>query len=177
MASLRARFMGRTWGPSGADRSVNLIFNFSLMSVQAFAPYKISAWFPYSLHELTSYVYFLHPPKYMQTEWEHQVDFVSKNGHYFCMHRLDDKRTQWPTLFRQWFCNIEANRHESCTRLRQRVKIKVARISSESVKFHLTKLAMMFKLNFEKKYVRSLRTSVHNWLLTKVNISFIGNDH
>ena len=52
-----------------------------------------------------------------------------KNGHYFCMHRFADKHTRWPTLFRKWFCNSEANRHEICTRLRQRVKSKVWRIS------------------------------------------------
>ena len=77
--------------------------------------------------------------------------FVSfKIGHYLCMHRLADKRTQWPTLFRQWFCNSEANRHEICKKLRQRVKIKILRISPECVKFHSMKLTMMFKLNFEK---------------------------
>ena len=77
--------------------------------------------------------------------------FVSfKISHYLCMHRLADKCTQWPTLFRQWFCNSDANRHEICTRLRQRVKIKVLRISPECVKFHSMKLRMMFKLNLEK---------------------------
>ena len=83
----------------------------------------IFAWFPYDLQELTSYIYFIHPPKYMQIEWVHQFDFVSKqNGHYFCMHRLADKRTQWLTLFREWFCNSETNRHGIYTRLRQRVR-------------------------------------------------------
>ena len=74
-----------------------------------------------------------------------------RNGHYLCMHRLVDKRTQWPTLSRQWFCNSEANRHEIWTRLRQYAKIKVLKISPECVKFHSMKLTMMFKLNFEKK--------------------------
>ena len=46
--------------------------------------------------------------------------FVSKNGHCFCMHRLAHKRTQWPTTFRDWFCNSVANRHKICTRFRQR---------------------------------------------------------
>ena len=71
-----------------------------------------------------------------------------KNGHYFCMDRLAHKRTQWPTPFREWFCNSEANRHEICTRLRQRVRIKIGRISPGCVKFHSIKLTMMFKLNF-----------------------------
>ena len=103
--------------------------------------------------------------------------FASKNGHYFCMQTLADKRTQGPTLFREWFSNSQANRHEICTRLIQRVKIKVSRILSESVKFHSVKLTMMFKLNFEKKYVRRLKTSVQNGLMPKVNITFLGNDH
>ena len=47
-----------------------------------------------------------------------------QNGHYLCMHKFADKRTQWPTLFREWFRNNIANRHEICTRLRQHVKIK-----------------------------------------------------
>ena len=59
---------------------------------------------------------------------------------------LDD-----PHIFREWFCNSESNRHEICTRLRQRVKIKVSRISPESVKFHFMKLTKMFKLNLKKK--------------------------
>ena len=59
----------------------------------------------------------------MQIEWLHQADFcVYKSGHYFCKHALAEKRTQGPTLFREWFCNSEANRHEICTRLRQRVE-------------------------------------------------------
>ena len=47
------------------------------------------------------------------------------------MHRLAYKHTQWPTLFREWFCSSEANRHEICTRLRHRLKIKVPRVSPE----------------------------------------------
>ena len=87
----------------------------------------------------------------MQIEWVHKVDISDyKNGHYFCMHRFVDKRTPWPTLFREWFSNSEANRHEIDTRLRQCVKIKVSRISPECVKFHFMKLKM-FKFNFEKK--------------------------
>ena len=90
----------------------------------------------------------------MQIEWVHQVNFcVWKSGHHFCMHTLADKRTQWPALFREWFSNSAADRHEICTRLRQRVQNYVSRISSESVKFHSMKLTMMFKLNL-KKYVR-----------------------
>ena len=59
----------------------------------------------------------------MQIEWVHQVNFcVWKSGHHFCMHTLADKRTQWPALFREWFSNSEADRHEICTRLRQRVQ-------------------------------------------------------
>ena len=73
-----------------------------------------------------------------------------KSGHYFCMHTLADKRTQWPTLFSEWFCNSEANRHEICTILRQRVSNKVSRLSSESVKSHSMKLTMMFKLDLKK---------------------------
>ena len=87
----------------------------------------------------------------MQIEWVHHVDFcVSKSGHYFCMHTLADQRTQWRTLFREWFCNSVANRHEICTRLRQRVKNKVSRISSEYVESHSMKLTMMFKLDLKK---------------------------
>ena len=52
--------------------------------------------------------------------------------------------------FPQWFCNSEANRHEICTWLKQRVKINVLRISLECVKFQSMKLAMMFKLNLKK---------------------------
>ena len=74
----------------------------------------------------------------------------SKNVRYFCMRRLADKRTQWPTLFREWFCNSEIKHHEICTRSKQHAKIKVSRISLESVKFHSMKLTMMLKLNFEK---------------------------
>ena len=77
--------------------------------------------------------------------------FVSKkSGHYFYMHTIADKRTHWRTLFREWLCNSVANRHEICTRLRQRVKNKVSRISSESVKSHSMKLTMMFKLDLKK---------------------------
>ena len=47
------------------------------------------------------------------------------------MHRLAYKHTQWPTLFREWFCSSEANRHEICTRLRHCLKIKVPRVSPE----------------------------------------------
>ena len=49
-----------------------------------------------------------------------------------------------------------ADGHEICTRLRQRVKIEVPKISPESVKFHTMKLTMMFKVNFEKKIRSSL---------------------
>ena len=83
------------------------------------------------------------------TYYNYNVEQI-KIGHYLCMHRLTDKRTQWPTLFRQWFCNSEANRHEICTRLRQRVESEVLRISSQCVQFHSMKLTAMFKLNFEK---------------------------
>ena len=81
----------------------------------------------------------------------HQVDFLClKNGHYFCMHKLAHKRTQWPTPFGKWFCHSEANRHEICTRLRQRVRIEIGRILPEFVKFHSMKLTMMSKLNLKK---------------------------
>ena len=100
-----------------------------------------------------------------------------KNNHYFCMHRLADKPTQWATLFREWFCNIKANRHDICTKLRQRVKIKVSRGSPESVKFHFMKLTMVFKHIFFLNCVRRLKTSVHNGLMPKVNIFFLGNEH
>ena len=86
------------------------------------------------------------------------------------MHTLADKRTQWPTLFREWFCNSEANRHEICTRLRQRVKNYVTRISSESVKSHSMKLSMMFKLDLKKMTLTAFRTPVQNGLMQKVNI-------
>ena len=43
--------------------------------VQAFAAWKPSAWFPYDSHEFTSYIYQINPPKYMQIEWVHYVDF------------------------------------------------------------------------------------------------------
>ena len=71
------------------------------------------AWFPYNLQELTSCVYFIHAPKLMQIEWVNYVDFcVNQNGHYFYMHRHADKRTQWPTLFRKWFCDSDTNHQE-----------------------------------------------------------------
>ena len=93
----------------------------------------------------------------MQIEWVNQVDFcVYKNGHYCCMHRLVDKRTPWPTLFREWLCNSEANHHEICTGLRQSGKVEVPKISPESVKFHFMKLTKTFKLNYENKYILRL---------------------
>ena len=55
--------------------SVNLIFKFSLMWVQAFAAYQPSTGFLYDLQELTSYTYFIHSPKHMQIEWVHQIDY------------------------------------------------------------------------------------------------------
>ena len=71
----------------------------------------------------------------------------------------------------EWFCNSEANRHEICTRLRQCVKIKVSRISSESVKSHLMKLTSMFKLDLKKKMtLTAFRTPVQNGLMQKVKI-------
>ena len=93
------------------------------------------------------------------------------------MHTLADKRTQWPTLFREWFCNSEANRHEICTRLRQRVRNKVSRISSESVKSHSMKLTMMFKLDFKKMTLTAFRTPVQNGLMREVNIFCTENEH
>ena len=54
--------------------SMNLIFNFSLMSIQAHAAEKPSARFPYDLEKLTSYIHVIHPAKYMQIEWLYQVD-------------------------------------------------------------------------------------------------------
>ena len=83
------------------------------------------------------------------------------------MHTLADKRTQWPTLFREWFCNSEANRHEICTRLRQRVENKVSIISPESVKSHSMKLTMMFKLDLKKITLTAFRTPVQNGLMQK----------
>ena len=67
------------------------------------------------------------------------------------MHRLADKRIHRPTLFCEWFCNSEVNRHEICMRLRNRVKIKVSEILPECVKCHSMKLTMILKLNFENK--------------------------
>ena len=93
------------------------------------------------------------------------------------MHTLADKRTQWPTLFREWFCNSEANRHEICTRLRQRVRNKVSRISSESVKSHSMKLTMMFKLDLKKMTLTAFRTPVQNGLMREVNIFCTENEH
>ena len=93
------------------------------------------------------------------------------------MRTLADKRIQWPTLFREWFCNSEANSHEICTRLRQRVKNKVSRISSESVKSHSMKLAMMFKLDLTKMTLIAFRTPVRNGLIQKVNIFRTENEH
>ena len=104
----------------------------------------------------------------MQIEWVHHVDFcVLKSGHYFCMHTLADKRTQWPTPFREWCCNCEANRHEICTKLRQRVKNKVSRIPYESVKSHSMKSTMMFKLDLKKNALTVFRTPVQNGLMKK----------
>ena len=73
---------------------------------------------------------------------------VSINGHYCCMYRLAEKRTQWPTFFRDCLRNSEVNRYEICTRSRLCVKIEVSNISSESVKFHSMILTMMFKFIF-----------------------------
>ena len=57
----------------------------------------------------------------MQIEWVQKVDFcVKNNGHFFCMFSFAAKRLQWPTPFREWFCNSDTNRHEIYTRLRQR---------------------------------------------------------
>ena len=108
----------------------------------------------------------------------HHVDFcVYKSGHYFCMHTLADKRTQWPTLFREWFCNNEANRHGICRGLRKNVNKKVSRISSESVKSHSMKLTMMFKLDLKKMTLTAFRTPVQNGLKQKVNIFCTENEH
>ena len=93
------------------------------------------------------------------------------------MHTLADERTQWPTLFCEWFCNNEVNRHEICTRLRQRVKNKVSRISSESIKSHSMKLTMMFKLDLKKMPLAAFRTPVENGLMQKVNIFCTENEH
>ena len=79
-----------------------------------------------------------------------------KSVHCFYLHRFVDKRTRWPKLFREWFWDSDANRHEICTRLRQRVEITVSRIVPESVKFQSAKLTKMFKLNFENNYVHRL---------------------
>ena len=93
------------------------------------------------------------------------------------MHTLADKRTQWPTLFREWFCNNEANRHGICRGLRQNVNKKVSRISSESVKSHSMKLTMMFKLDLKKLTLTAFRTLVQNGLKQKVNIFCTENEH
>ena len=93
------------------------------------------------------------------------------------MHTLSDKRTHWPTLFREWFCNSEANRHEICTRLRQRVKNNVSRISSESVNSHSMKLTMMFKLDLKKMTLTTFKTTVQNGLMQKVKIFCTENKH
>ena len=108
--------------------SVNLIFNIPIMSVQATC--CIKDWFPYDLHDLMSNIDQLHIPDTSTKIYANWMGASSlllclKNDHYFCMHRLADKRTQWPSLFREWFCNSEANRHEICMILR-RVIIKVS---------------------------------------------------
>ena len=41
----------------------------------------------------------------MQFEWVHQIDLYTMTD-----------------IFREWFCSTEANRHEICTRLSQRVE-------------------------------------------------------
>ena len=58
----------------------------------------------------------------MQIELMHHVDFCVYKAAISFACTLADKRTQWPAPFREWFCNIEANRHEICPRLRKRVK-------------------------------------------------------
>ena len=55
--------------------NANLLFNFSLISDQAFVAWKPSAWFPYNLQEMTSCVYFIYPPKFIQIECAHPVQF------------------------------------------------------------------------------------------------------
>ena len=47
------------------------------------------------------------------------ITFIFMSNHYFRLNRLADKRTQWPTLLCEWFCNSEANHHEIRTRLRK----------------------------------------------------------
>ena len=117
--------------------NANLMFDFSLMSDQAFVAWKPSAWFPYNLQEMTSLVYFIYPPKFIQIKWVHLIQFrISTNGHYFFVQRIADKRTRWLALFGWWFYNSEANRREIFTRLIKRVNNKVWKISHESIQFH-----------------------------------------
>ena len=58
----------------------------------------------------------------MQIEWVHQV-FVSKKAAItFAYTHLPISVHNDRHFFREWFCNSDANRHEICMRLRQRVE-------------------------------------------------------
>ena len=65
-------------------------------------------------------------PTKMHANWMNASSwfFLSKSTAFSGNHRLANKRTQWPTLFREWFSNSEVNRHDICTRLRKRVTIR-----------------------------------------------------
>ena len=59
-----------------ASHERNLDFQFlNYVSSSICCMKKTSASFPYDLQEMTSYIYLIHPQKYMQIEWEHQVDY------------------------------------------------------------------------------------------------------
>ena len=110
--------------------------------------------------------YYWHPWHYDEnTPFDTNINMMpSSNWHdFWWMH----KRIHW------WFCNSGANLLDFFSRLRQRAKIKVWKISPKSVQFHSMKFTVMFKLKFEKNTL----LAVHNGLMPKVNIFSIGNDH
>ena len=74
------------------------------------------------------------------------------------MHWITGWLTQWPTLICWWFCNSGANRHKICVRLTKRIKYQVS------------KLTMMFKLELKNFRSPHLEPPVQNGLLQKVNI-------
>ena len=63
------------WINAPASRERKLDFQFLTYVSLNICCIKPSAWFPYDLQELTSYIYLIHLPKYMQTEWVHKVNF------------------------------------------------------------------------------------------------------
>ena len=78
------------------------------------------------------------------------------------MHRLADKRTQWPILFRKCFVTVRPIAIKFVQDLNNMLRLKFK-------EFHLN-LSNFTPLN--KRWC-----SVHNGLMSKINIFFLGNDN